>query len=56
LDEEALFYMAQRGIPDAQARALLTEAFVGEVVDRIEHEGARDVARGWVAQRLRAAS
>jgi Fe-S cluster assembly protein SufD len=43
-------------IPDAEARALLTEAFVGEVVDRIEHEGARDVARAWVADRLRAAS
>ena len=56
LDEEALFYMAQRGIPDAEARALLTEAFVGEVVDRIEHEAAREVARGWVADRLRAAS
>ncbi|HEY3889164.1 MAG TPA: Fe-S cluster assembly protein SufD [Caulobacteraceae bacterium] len=55
LDEEALFYMAQRGLPDAEARALLTEAFVGEVVDRIEHEGARDVARAWVAERLRAA-
>ena len=56
LDDEALFYMAQRGIPDAEARALLTEAFVGEVVDRIEHEGARDVARDWVAERLRGAS
>ena len=55
LDEEALFYMQQRGLPDAEARALLTEAFVGEVVDRIEHEGARDVARTWVAERLRAA-
>ena len=39
-----------------EARALLTEAFVGEVVDRIEHEGAREVARGWVAERLRASS
>jgi Fe-S cluster assembly protein SufD len=53
LDEEALFYMAQRGLPDAEARTLLTEAFLGEVVDRIEHEGARDVARAWVAERLR---
>jgi Fe-S cluster assembly protein SufD len=52
LDEEALFYIRQRGVPDAEARALLTEAFVGEVVDRIEHEGARDVARAWVAERL----
>jgi Fe-S cluster assembly protein SufD len=55
LDEEALFYMAQRGLPDPEARTLLTEAFVGEVVDRIEHEGARDVARAWVTERLRGA-
>jgi Fe-S cluster assembly protein SufD len=55
LDEEALFYMAQRGLPDPEARTLLTEAFVGEVVDRIAHEGARDVAHGWVAERLRGA-
>ncbi|HEY2660950.1 MAG TPA: Fe-S cluster assembly protein SufD [Caulobacteraceae bacterium] len=56
IDEQALFYAQQRGIPEAEARAMLTEAFVGEVVDRIEHEGARDVARAWVAERLRAGS
>jgi Fe-S cluster assembly protein SufD len=56
LDEDALFYAEQRGIPDAEARALLTEAFLGEVVDRIEHEGAREVVRAWVAQRLGARS
>ena len=33
LDESALFYMRQRGIPAAQARALLTEAFVAEAFD-----------------------
>jgi Fe-S cluster assembly protein SufD len=53
LDEDALFYAAQRGIPEAEARAMLTEAFVGEVIDRIEHEGAREVVRAWVAARLR---
>jgi Fe-S cluster assembly protein SufD len=53
IDEQALFYAAQRGIPDAEARAMLTEAFLNEVVDRIEHEGARDIARAWVADRLR---
>ena len=52
LDEEALFYAEQRGIPEADARAMLTEAFVGEVVDRIAHEGAREVVRAWVANRL----
>ncbi|HLK24855.1 MAG TPA: Fe-S cluster assembly protein SufD [Caulobacteraceae bacterium] len=53
LDEETLFYMRQRGLPDGEARAVLTEAFVGEVVDRIEHEAARDVARAWVTAHLR---
>jgi len=53
LDEDALFYARQRGIPEAEARALLTEAFVGEVADRIAHEAARDVVRAWAAERLR---
>jgi Fe-S cluster assembly protein SufD len=53
IDEDALFYAAQRGVPDAEARAMLTEAFLIEVVDRIEHAGARDVARAWVATHLR---
>ena len=52
LDENALFYARQRGIPDAQARALLTGAFVGEVIERIEHEGARAVAQAWLDARL----
>jgi Fe-S cluster assembly protein SufD len=53
LDEDALFYARQRGIPEAEARALLTEAFIGEVVDRIAHDGARDIVRAWAAERLR---
>ncbi len=52
LDEAALFYMQQRGIPAEEARALLTHAFLGEVVDRIEHDGARDIARAWLEARL----
>jgi Fe-S cluster assembly protein SufD len=53
LDEDALFYARQRGMPEADARAMLTEAFIGEVVDRIEHEGAREVVRAWAVERLR---
>lgn len=53
LDEDALFYARQRGMPEADARALLTEAFIGEVIDRIEHDGAREVVRAWAAERLR---
>jgi Fe-S cluster assembly protein SufD len=52
LDEAAIFYARQRGIPDDVARAMLTEAFVGEVIDRIGHEGAREAARAWAAKRL----
>jgi len=54
LDEDALFYGRQRGMPEPEARALLTEAFIGEVIDRIEHDGAREVVRAWAAERLRA--
>ena len=52
LDEDALFYARQRGIPEPQALALLTEAFIGEVIDRIGHEGAREAVRAWAAERL----
>ncbi len=52
LDEAALFYLQQRGLPLDEARALLTEAFLIEVVDRIEHEGAREVVRQWLTARL----
>jgi Fe-S cluster assembly protein SufD len=52
LDEAALFYMQQRGIPADEARSLLTEAFLIEVVDRIAHEGAREVVRTWLTDRL----
>ena len=52
LDETALFYMEQRGLPTDVARALLTEAFLMEVVDRIAHEGARERVRAWLTDRL----
>ena len=52
LDEDALFYARQRGIPEGEARAMLTEAFVGEVIDGIADEAARGVARAWVQQVL----
>ena len=54
LDEAALFYMRSRGLPEAEAKALLMQAFIGEVVDRIEHAQARDAVRALVAHRLEA--
>lgn len=52
LDESALFYMQQRGIPADEARALLVQAFLFEVVDRIEDEAAKEVVRAWLTARL----
>ncbi|MCH2458779.1 MAG: SufD family Fe-S cluster assembly protein, partial [Henriciella sp.] len=40
LDEDALFYMQQRGIPEPEARALLTEAFIAEALEKA-HEDVR---------------
>jgi Fe-S cluster assembly protein SufD len=53
LDEDALFYARQRGMPEPEARALLTEAFVGQTIDRIDQAEAREVIRAWAADRLR---
>jgi Fe-S cluster assembly protein SufD len=52
LDENALFYMRSRGIPEGQARALLTEAFLGEVTDRIGRDDVRELCRAWLVERL----
>ncbi|MBX7247609.1 MAG: Fe-S cluster assembly protein SufD [Caulobacteraceae bacterium] len=52
LDQNALFYMRSRGIPEAQARAMLTEAFLAEVTDRIGREDLRDLCRAWLVERL----
>jgi Fe-S cluster assembly protein SufD len=52
LDEDALFYARARGMPEAEARALLTAAFLGEVVDRIEAEPVREIASEWLQARL----
>ncbi|WP_166365727.1 Fe-S cluster assembly protein SufD [Pseudomonas akapageensis] len=35
LDEQAVFYLRSRGLPEAQARSLLTFAFVSELLERI---------------------
>ena len=42
LDRAALFYMASRGVPEAEAKALLTRAFVADAVERIGEEAVRE--------------
>jgi len=45
LDDASLFYLRARGIPEAEARALLIGAFVEEMIAGISDEAARDSVR-----------
>ncbi|HWE72043.1 MAG TPA: Fe-S cluster assembly protein SufD, partial [Stellaceae bacterium] len=40
LDENAMFYLAARGIPADEARRMLIEAFAADAIDRIEDDSA----------------
>jgi Fe-S cluster assembly protein SufD len=55
LDDDLLFYLKARGIPEKQAQSLLIQAFVGEAVEGIEHAGLRDTlmqdVAAWLAAR-----
>jgi len=42
LDPDLKFYLMSRGISDAEAEALLIQAFIGETVEEIAHEGIRE--------------
>ncbi len=42
LDRNALFYLASRGVPQPEAKALLTQAFVADAIERIGEEAVRD--------------
>ena len=41
LDEDQLFYLRARGIPEDLAHAMLTYAFLESIVDRVSHESTR---------------
>ncbi len=41
LDADALFYMRTRGIPEQQARVMLMQAFMADVVDSVKMESLR---------------
>ena len=53
LNDAALFYMRQRGISEHEARLLLEQAFVGEVLDQIALTPLRDRLRYLVEKRFR---
>lgn len=44
IDREELFYLLARGIPEKQARKLVTAGFLEEVVERFGHEAVRLLA------------
>lgn len=52
LDERALFYMQSRGIPREEARRMLTEAFMADVVDCFSFEVLRQRLHALVERRL----
>jgi Fe-S cluster assembly protein SufD len=54
LDPNMLFYLKARGIPQAEAEALLIQAFVGEAIEKIEHQGVKDALMGAAARWLAA--
>ena len=53
MDETALFYMRQRGISEDEARTLLKNAFMGQVIDQIKYEPLRQKLYVKVEKRFR---
>ncbi len=54
LDDELKFYLMARGIPGAEAEALLIQAFLGEAIEGIEHAGLREALMESIATWLKA--
>jgi len=52
LDADALFFLRARGIPEAEARALLIQGFIGGALDEIDRDDVREdfdvVAANWL--------
>jgi Fe-S cluster assembly protein SufD len=51
-DEEHLFYLQSRGIPEAEARRLVVKGFFNEIVQKIPDEGLREELTELVVARL----
>ncbi|NWG91916.1 MAG: SufD family Fe-S cluster assembly protein [Parvularculaceae bacterium] len=55
LDQNAIFYMRQRGLSDSEARAMLIAAFVDSAFDSIQHPGIAQAFRKRVSKWLEGA-
>lgn len=53
LDQQAMFYMRTRGIPESEARMLLMFAFMADVIEGIRIEPLRDRLKHLVEKRFR---
>jgi len=55
LDPGLKFYLMSRGIHEKEAEALLIQAFIGETIEEVAHEGIRDdlnmIAHRWLGAR-----
>jgi Fe-S cluster assembly protein SufD len=54
LNDESIFYLRSRGIAPETARRMLIHAFAGEIIERIQHEPAREELDKLVWDRLEA--
>lgn len=53
LDENALFYLRSRGIPEAEARMMLSVAFTADVLDHVRLEPLQERLKGLIEKRFR---
>ncbi len=49
IDDDLMFYLRARGISEEEARSLLIQAFVGEIVDKVENDGLHEALMKRVA-------
>jgi Fe-S cluster assembly protein SufD len=54
LNDDQLFYLMARGLPKAEAEALLIEAFAGEAIDEVKNDMVQAILRQNVHQWLQA--
>jgi len=51
-DDEQVFYLRSRGIPEDQARRLIVRGFFGEIISKISVPAIRDRLTGAIEQEL----
>jgi Fe-S cluster assembly protein SufD len=56
LDDDLLFYLRSRGIPELQAKTMLIQAFVADAFEQVSSEEIRDVLNGLAGRWLEAST